>query len=314
MRVSALPLPMALVAALALSLSGCDGASAPGTGGTERGGAPASAVAAVPVVASTNVYGDIVRQVGGDKVDVVSLISDPAQDPHSYEAGTRNQLALSRARVVVENGGGYDDFVGRMLRAADNPSADVINAVRVSGRTPPAGGEINEHVWYDLPTVGRLAARIADSLAKAAPGDGDLFRRNAQAFQGRLKALEAEETRIRSAHAGAAVAVTEPVPLYLIEACGLRDRTPPDFAEAVEEGTEVSPGSMRQMLDLFSGKTVEALVYNQQTSGPQTEKVRQAAKDNGIPVVPVNETLPPGRDYVGWMKSTIEELGKALNA
>ncbi|MEW2033813.1 zinc ABC transporter substrate-binding protein [Streptomyces roseifaciens] len=314
MRVSAslLPLPLAFVAVLALALSGCDGASTPGTGGTERGGgAPASAV---PVVASTNVYGDIVRQVGGDKVDVVSLISDPAQDPHSYEAGTRNQLALSRARVVVENGGGYDDFVGRMLRAANNPSADVISAVQVSGKTASAGGELNEHVWYDLPTVGKLAARIADSLAKAAPGDGDLFRRNVQAFQGRLKALEAEEARIRSAHASAAVAVTEPVPLYLVEACGLRDRTPPDFAEAVEEGTEVSPGSMRQMLDLFSGKRVEALVYNQQTSGPQTEKVRKAANDHGIPVVPVTETLPPGRDYVGWMKSTIGELGKALNA
>ncbi|MEU7133391.1 zinc ABC transporter substrate-binding protein [Streptomyces sp. NPDC046261] len=304
MRVSVSLLVPALVATLALS--GCEGEPTPGGGGASP--------AAVPVVASTNVYGDVVRQVGGDKVDVVSLISDPAQDPHSYEAGTRNQLALSRARVVVENGGGYDDFVGRMLRAANNPSADVINAVRVSGRTAPAGGELNEHVWYDLPTVGRLAARVADSLAKAAPGDTELFRRNARAFQDRLAALEAEEKRIRDGHEGAAVAVTEPVPLYLVEACGLRDRTPPDFAAAVEEGTEVSPGSMRQMLDLFTGRRVEALVYNQQTSGPQTEKVRQAAKDHGVPVVPVTETLPPGQGYVDWMKSTLDELGKALDA
>lgn len=125
--------------------------------------------APVTVAASTNVYGDIVKKVGGDRVEVTSFISDPDQDPHSYEADTRNQLALSKAALVVENGGGYDDFMDRMLKSAGNSSAEVLNAVKISGRTAPPGGELNEHVWYDLPAVAKIADRIAEALGKAAP-------------------------------------------------------------------------------------------------------------------------------------------------
>jgi zinc/manganese transport system substrate-binding protein len=89
----------------------------------------------------------MVEQIGRGEVKVTSIISDPDQDPHSYEASTQNQLALSNGKVVIANGGGYDDFIDRMLKSSDNSSAEVINAVDVSGKTAPAGGELNEHVW-----------------------------------------------------------------------------------------------------------------------------------------------------------------------
>jgi zinc/manganese transport system substrate-binding protein len=265
------------------------------------------------VVASINVYGDVVERIGGDRVRVVALITDPAQDPHSYEAGTRNQLELSRAKVVVENGGGYDDFVGEMLRGTKNSSAEVVNAVEVSGKAPDDGGEFNEHVWYDVPTMGRLADRIADALAKAAPADADVFRKNATAFKEDLEAVRATEARIKKEHQGVAVAVTEPVPLYMIQACGLRNITPPDFSEAVEEGDEVSARVLRETVDLFAEARAEALVYNEQTSSPQTERVEQAARDSGVPVVSVTETLPPGKDYVAWMNDNVNALKRALD-
>ncbi|MEU9086543.1 zinc ABC transporter substrate-binding protein [Streptomyces sp. NPDC048357] len=278
--------------------------------GSPAGAAPSSVI---PVVASTNVYGDIVRQIGSDRVDVVSIISDPAQDPHSYEANTRNQLELSKAKVVVENGGGYDEFIDRMLRSAKNPSADVIDAVKVSGKSPDASGEFNEHVWYDFPTMGKLADRIAHALARAAPAEAQTFQENAKTFKEKLASLQAGVEQIKADHAGAAVAVTEPVPLYLTEASGLRNLTPPDFSEAVEEGEEVSPRALQQTVELFTGRRVQALVYNEQTAGPQTEKVKEAAEKNGIPVVPVTETLPQGEDYISWMKSNVDGLKSALD-
>ncbi|MYS94656.1 MULTISPECIES: metal ABC transporter solute-binding protein, Zn/Mn family [Streptomyces] len=271
-----------------------------------------SASAKVPVVASTNVYGDIVRSIGADKVDITSVISDPDQDPHSYEANTQNQLALSKAKVVVENGGGYDDFVDRMLKSGHNDSAQVINAVRVSGKTAPKGGELNEHVWYDFPTVARVADRISAALAKADPADAAAFRKNATAFKAELAPLEAKEARIKKEHGGAAVAITEPVPLYMIEASGLVNRTPPEFSEAIEEGDDVSPRILQESLALLSGRKVEALVYNAQTSGPQTQKAEAAAEAAGIPVVPVTETLPKGKDYLGWMTANVDALASAL--
>ncbi|WDT58475.1 metal ABC transporter solute-binding protein, Zn/Mn family [Streptomyces sp. G7(2002)] len=309
MRLSSIRGP-ALLMVLALGLvGGCGGAAGADAPGGSRDGARSSAI---PVVASTNVYGDIVEQIGGDRVKVVSIISDPAQDPHSYEASTQNRLALSKAKVVVENGGGYDDFVGRMLDSAKNSSPTVIAAVQVSGRAPKTGAQLNEHVWYDFPAMGKLADRIAAALAKTAPAEADAFRHNAKTFKEKLTRLEEQERGIKEAHGGSPVAVTEPVPLYLTEASGLRNKTPADFSEAVEEGSDVSPQSLRQTLDLFTRKQVRALVYNQQTSSPETEQVKKAAEDNRIPVVPVTETLPRGQDYISWMTANVAALKHTL--
>ncbi|WP_020137153.1 metal ABC transporter solute-binding protein, Zn/Mn family [Streptomyces sp. 351MFTsu5.1] len=302
---------IALLAGASVALlAGCGSTSASGSGGSASAGPAASSK--IAVVASTNVYGDIVSRIGGDKVSVTSVISDPDQDPHSYEASTQNQLALSKAKVVVENGGGYDDFVDRMLKSGGNSSAEVINAVKVSGKTAPEGGELNEHVWYDFPTVAKIADRMSAALGKADPANSAFYATNAEAFKARLKPLEAKEAQIKKEHAGEGIAITEPVPLYMTAASGLVDRTPPAFSEAVEEGTDVSPKVLQEALALFSGRKVEALVYNEQTSGPQTEKSEQAARAAGIPVVPVTETLPSGKDYLGWMTSNVDALANAL--
>ncbi|MFG2557089.1 metal ABC transporter solute-binding protein, Zn/Mn family [Streptomyces sp. NPDC048581] len=301
--------PLVTGASLVL-LAGCGNSSDSGSD-TDAGQSPASA-SAVAVVASTNVYGDIVKQIGGGKVDITSIISDPDQDPHSYEANTQNQLALSKAKVVIENGGGYDDFIDRMLKNSDNSSAELINAVKVSGKSAPAGGELNEHVWYDFPTAAKFADRIAAALAEADPDAAGTFTKNTAAFKAKLKPLETKEAQIKSDHGGEAIAITEPVPLYLSEASGLVNKTPEAFSEAIEEGDDVSPRTLGDMLALFTGKKVEALVYNDQTSGPQTEKVEQAAKTSGIPVVPVTETLPEGKDYLGWMTTNVDALASAL--
>ncbi|MDQ0758616.1 metal ABC transporter solute-binding protein, Zn/Mn family [Streptomyces canus] len=299
-----------LVGASVTLLAGCGSSSDSGSDGSASAAPAASSK--VAVVASTNVYGDIVSRIGADKVSVTSVISDPDQDPHSYEASTQNQLALSKAKVVVENGGGYDDFVDRMLKSAGNSSAEVINAVKVSGRTAPQGGELNEHVWYDFPTVAKIADRIAAALGKADPANAATYTKNADAFRADLKPLEAKEAQIKKEHGGEAIAITEPVPLYMTGASGLVDKTPTEFSEAIEEGDDVSPKVLQETLALFTDKQVEALVYNAQTSGPQTEKSEQAAKAAGIPVVPVTETLPSGKNYLAWMTGNVDALANAL--
>ncbi|MFF3562392.1 metal ABC transporter solute-binding protein, Zn/Mn family [Streptomyces sp. NPDC002574] len=308
--------PLALGAGLCLAAlaAGCGTTSGASSQTVPSSASSPAASAHVPVVASTNVYGDIARRIGAGRVDVTSIIDSPDQDPHSYEAGTQNQLALSKAKVVIENGGGYDDFVDRMLSSAGNDSARVINAVKVSGKTAPPGGELNEHVWYDLPSVAGIADEIAGALAAADPAGASAYTANATAFKAELEPLMAKEAGIKAAHGGEAVAITEPVPLYLIDASGLRNATPPEFSEAVEEGDDVSPRTLQETLALFTGKKVKALVYNEQTSGPQTQEVQKAAEAAGIPVVPVTETLPQGKDYLGWMTANVDALAGALGA
>jgi zinc/manganese transport system substrate-binding protein len=273
--------------------------------------AASTPTAGVRVVASTNVYGDIVKQIAGDKAEVTSVISDPDQDPHSYEANTQTQLSLSKAQVVIENGGGYDDFMDTMLKSAGNTSAKVLNVVDISGHQA-AGGALNEHVWYDFPTVEKLAAQLASTLSEVDSANSSTYAANAATFTGKVKELEATEASIKSGHDGAGAAITEPVPVYLLTACGLVNKTPGAFSEAIEEGTDVPAAVLQQTLALFSTKQVKLLAYNQQTSGAETEKVLAAAKANGIAVVPVTETLPAGKDYLGWMTANLDAIRSAL--
>lgn len=265
------------------------------------------------VVATTDVWGDVVSTVAGSDVEVRSVISDPSQDPHSFEADTDTLLAVSKADLIVENGGGYDDFMDTMVDSSDT-RAVVVNAVEVSGQVATPGEELNEHVWYDLPSVQQVAQQVAATLGELDPEHAADFQDNADEFAARLDDLIAQETTAASADTGLRIGITEPVPLYLTEAMGLTNATPEKFSEAIEQGDDVSVAVLKETLDLYADGAVDALVYNEQTSGPITEQVRTAAQDAGIPVVPVTETLPEGADYVSWMQSNIDALRTAIAA
>lgn len=301
--------PAAVAAASLLLLSACgSGDRTAGAAGT--GSSTASGDRTVTVVASTDVWGDIASVVGGKDITVTSFIDDPSKDPHSFEADPRAQLAVSDADVVIENGGGYDDFMGT-LRKASKTKAVLLDAVQISGKKP-VDGQLNEHVFYDFPTVGRVADSLAAALGKASPSQAATFTANAAALRAQLAGMEKTEATIKASASGTGVAITEPVPGYLLEASGLVNKTPEAFSESIEEGTDVAPTVLADTEALFTRHAVKALVYNEQTTGAETEAVLKAAKANGIAVVPVTETLPKGQDYVSWMKTNLAAVQAAV--
>ncbi|WP_432548603.1 metal ABC transporter solute-binding protein, Zn/Mn family [Kineococcus sp. SYSU DK004] len=342
-RTTRTTLPLALAGTLLLSA--CGGGTTTGQAGGTTGGSGDAAGPALSVVASTDVYGDIAAAVAGDAAEVTSIISGGNVDPHSYEGTTRDQLALSRADVVVKNGGGYDSFVDTMLEASGT-GAVVVDAVEVSGldtgEDEHAGdehageehageehagehahedeheghdhGAFNEHVWYDLATVRAVAAAVEDALAQASPDDAETFAANARAFDEQVSALQERVEQEAAALGAPAVAVTEPVPLYLLEDLGAQDLTPAEFSRAVEEDSDAPVAVLQETLALFTGEQVRALVLNEQTESAQTDQVREAAEAAQVAVVPVTETLPEGEDYVSWMERNVDALVAALRA
>jgi zinc/manganese transport system substrate-binding protein len=296
------PLSLLVVPALVLALAGCSAAPAHNSGdGVLR------------VVASTNVYGDIAATIGGGTVEVTSLIDDPAQDPHEFEANGRVQLALSRADVVIVNGGGYDDFATTMLEASGNTTARVINAVDLSGYDAEAAG-FNEHVWYDYPTMRTVAKAIAAALDIADPSHTGMYDGRADGVVTELDALIQLEGSIAAAAHGAGAIVTEPVPLYALEASGLDNLTPPDFSAAIEEGTDVPPALLQSVLNLIGDGSADVVLYNQQTGGAQTDAVLDVATDNRVPAIGVFETVPDGLDYFSWQNAFLQDLLRAVVA
>jgi zinc/manganese transport system substrate-binding protein len=292
------PVAIATALGLGLGLTGC---------AADTQAADPAKTGTIAVVASIDVWGSVAEAIGGDHVDVTSIIDDPSKDPHDYQADARNQLAISRANVVVANGGGYDDFVAAMVKAAKQ-HPEVVTVAGLAG-----AGHANEHYWYDFPTVQKLADELASTFAQADPGDAADFRANAQAFAAELQTLEAGEARLKAEHAGTSVTITEPVPLYLLDAIGLKNITPARFSAAIESDTDVAPTVLKQVLDLYRAHRTKLLVYNEQTSGPQTQAVIDAAEKAGVATVPVTETLPRGKNYIEWMTSTLQAIGGALD-
>jgi zinc/manganese transport system substrate-binding protein len=302
---------VALAGAMVIGLSACSASSQ--VSGVPGSSSPTDATAPVSVVASTNVYGDIAKTVGGSAVTVTSIIDSPDRDPHEYQADAQTRLALSKAQLVIENGGGYDDFVDVMLESASSRPT-VINVADLAGHNrQPASAGFNEHVWYELATVKKLTTQLATDLSAAAPEQAAMIKANAAAFNSRLSRLQQQEAAIKSEHVGDPVAITEPVPLYLLQAAGLVNKTPDKFSEAIEEDTDAPPGILKQTEDLFDEHQVKLLAYNEQTTGPQTEAVLAAARRNNIPIVPLTETLPTGQTYVPWMQANLEAISAALS-
>jgi zinc/manganese transport system substrate-binding protein len=265
----------------------------------------------IQVVASTNVYGSLAASVGGKYAHVTSIIDDPSKDPHEYQADARTQLAISKAQVIIENGGGYDDFVGTMLSAARNTTATVIDAVALSGYDAKAVG-FNEHVFYDYPTVAKVIDALVADFGKADPSHAAVFANNGATLRIELDTLENSAKNLSAATTGIGVAITEPVPDYVLTALGMKIVTPTAFSEAIEQGTDAPASVLEQTLQTFSSGAAKVLVYNVQTGGPQTDAVLAAAKKAGVPAVPVSETLPTGLSYLDWQKGVLATIADAL--
>jgi zinc/manganese transport system substrate-binding protein len=287
----------AWLVAVAAFASGCG--SAPGVADSGR----------VSVVAAENFYGDIAAQIGGQYVSVTSILSDPNADPHLFEPGTANAASVAHAALVIENGVGYDAFMDRLLAASQAGHRVVVTIADALGIT---GAEANPHLWYDVPRLSDVAKAIADGLGRADPTHRAFFQDGLSRFNASLEPLRQAVEEIKAKDSGAPVAYTEPVPEYLLQAAGLSVRTPEGFARAIEEGNDPTPQAVAAMEALFTGHQVRVLLYNSQATSPITDRIRQLAQQNGIPIVAVTETLPRGSTFVQWQLAQVQALAKAL--
>ena len=201
------------------------------------------------------------------------------------------------------NGGGYDGFVSVVLDGmAEGPAT--IEAVD--------GVVANEHVWYDLHVAEAVAAEIAERLAELDPANAAAFRANAAEFAEGIAAIEVRLDEVHTRAAGLGVVITEPVPGYLLAAAGLVDVTPEGFSEAIEEGSDVAPALLADVLDAIADGDAAIVANNPQTAGPETDRVLEAAADAGVLIVDFTETLPDGVSYLSWMADNVEALAAAL--
>jgi len=262
------------------------------------------------IVAGESPWGAIAAAIGGSKVSVVSLVADPNTDPHSFSARATDAALVNEASVVIENGLGYDPYVGQLLSTGSTGPRSVVNVADVVN---VHGSLANPHLWYWLDRVPRVAAAIEGAMAKRAPSAASYFESNLHRFDAKEAVLVQELNHIKLVDQGARVAETERVAGYLLQEAGLSVVSPLGFALAVENGTAPSFGDQTTMVNLVTSHRVKALIYNVQTVDAVTSQLRLTADKHRVPVVGVSEVIEPqGASFIAWQQRQITDLETAL--
>ena len=297
-RVLAAVLPVGV----ALLASACSSSSASGSSDASGG--------AIVAVGAENEYANVIGQVGGKYVQASAIMSNPATDPHTFEASASVARLVSGAQLVVQNGVGYDTFMNTIENAAPSSSRKVIVVQDLLGL--PADTP-NPHLWYNPATMPAVANAIAADLAALQPAHASYFKVNAAAFIGSLAAWNNAIAAFKANYPNTSVATTEPVADYMLQAAGADNLTPWAFQADIMNGTDPSAQDVAIERSLFTQHKVKAFLYNQQVTDSLTESFITLAHANGIPVVGVYETMPvPGFDYQSWMLTEVQDLQKAV--
>jgi zinc/manganese transport system substrate-binding protein len=261
------------------------------------------------VVAAENFYGDVVNQLGGDRVSVTSIMSNPDEDPHLFEASPKTARALQNANLVVYNGADYDPWMAKLLNASKNAKRTTIVAADLVGKK---GGD-NPHLWYDPATMPAVARAVSAALVTADPAHKSEYDANLAKFLDSLKPIDAKVADLHGKYAGVPVTATEPVFGYMSDAIGLSMRNL-RFQLATMNDTEASASDIAAFERDLREKRVRVLIYNSQATEALTKRMLKLAQQSHVPTMSVTETEPAGKTYQQWMLSQLDALESALAA
>jgi zinc/manganese transport system substrate-binding protein len=269
--------------------------------------AQAWAAGPIAVLAAENFYGDVATQIGGPDVTVTSVLSNPDEDPHLFEASPSVARAVSAARIVIYSGIGYDPWMAKLLSASRGAVRKTIVVAELIGRKP---GD-NPHIWYDPATMLALAATLADDLGAADPPHRADYGQRLARFRQSVEPIRQEIAALHARLAGVPATATEPVFGYVLDAIGMpvRNRR---FQLAMMNNTEPGAADVAAFETDLRNRRVRLLVYNRQASDPVALRMVKLADAAHVPVVAVTETEPPGMTYQAWMMNELDAVDRAL--
>jgi zinc/manganese transport system substrate-binding protein len=285
-------------AGVALGVAACGVASTAGRPGQ------------IAAVGAEDQYADVISQVGGPFVHVAAVMTDPNTDPHTFEASPSVAAGVSSAKLIIQNGLGYDDFMDKIESASPSSSRKVIDVQHLLG-VPDSTQD--PHLWYRPDAMPAVARAVAAALSRMQPAHAAYFNAGLDRFIRALAPWYRALRRFRAQYPGAPVASTEPVGGYMLQAAGADQKTPFALQADVMNGVDPAPQNVTFQTDLITSRRVKALVYNQQVTDSLTETMLRAARGHGVPIVGMYETMPSdGYDYQSWMLAEVNALRRAV--
>ncbi|GHB13855.1 metal ABC transporter solute-binding protein, Zn/Mn family [Salinicola rhizosphaerae] len=269
-----------------------------------------SAQAAIHAVAAESSYGSMVESIGGDHVDVVSLLDSPDVNPHAFRADPKIVRNLEQADLVVLNGLGFDGWMEPLLKSTDGAERQVIRASEAGSHMIMA--DKNPHLFYSPQIMLATASRVASALETIDPDNADDYRDNLAAFQQSLLPVYGAVQQVIADHPNLSITATVPVYSYMIALLGYENRYH-DIQFASMDNHQPSAQQVAIFTDALKQHQVDLLIYNLQVNNRLTQNQVSTAKEAGIPTVGVSAIPLHGEDYAQWQIEQLDAIDQALN-
>ncbi|MFM2481001.1 metal ABC transporter solute-binding protein, Zn/Mn family [Celerinatantimonas sp. YJH-8] len=266
---------------------------------------PWSVAKTIHIVAAENFYADIAEQIGGQQVDVSSILSNPEQNPHLFEVSPKVAKSLAQADLAIYSGIGYDDWMPKLLS-----NYTQLKTIQVAALAARQNGD-NPHIWYNPYTMLTLGYALKEQLSQLAPKHQQEFEHNWQQFSQSMHTLFTQIDTIRAQYAGTPVTATEPVFGYMFNLLGFKDLNQA-FQTAVMNDTDPSISQQKQFENSLSDHKVAFLLYNNQVSEPATEQLKKLAQTHHVAIVGATETMPENIHYQHWIHNELNAIAKVL--
>lgn len=260
----------------------------------------------IEVAASVNQWGTVAKALGGDNVNVTSIINSTNVDAHDYEPTTSDIAKLQKAQVIIVNGAGYDAWA---VKAAQTANAIIVNAAEIGGVND---GE-NPHVWFSADVRKVVAQAITEAYEQADAAKKNDFDKMNDQWAAEENNVESKIAEVKQKTDGLAYAATESVASYLAEDMGLADATPSGYARATANESEPTPTDIKQFTDALKAGEIKLLVVNAQEESELTGKITDAAKSVEVPMVELTEQMPEQYDSLtAWMEGLVDAFSQAI--
>lgn len=278
---------------------------------------PALAADKIKVVATFSILGDLVQNVGGDRIEVATLVG-PNGDSHVYSPTPADAKTLNAAKLVFVNGLGLEGWMTRLINASGTKAATVVATTGVKSRKMedehhPGHMVTDPHAWQSIANAKIYVANIRDGLVKADPAGQSAYESNANTYLAKLDALEQEVkaaiAKIPANHRK--IITTHDAFGYFGAAYGMEFISP----EGVSTDSEPSAKDLAKIISQIRKQKIPA-VFMENITDPRL--MQQIAKETGAKVGgtlysdALSEPSGPAGSYIDMMHNNIRELGKAL--
>lgn len=267
------------------------------------------AQAFIKIVSAENMYGSVAKEIGGDNVNVTSILNNPNQDPHLFSASPSTARAVSQADIIVYNGIAYDPWMEKLL---DVQKSKLQHVIVIANLTGAKMGD-NPHLWYAPNTMPIYAEDLTKILQQQDPLHKDYYAKRLADFQKNYELLTNKIAQIHQNFQGTKVIATEPLFGNMTQALGF-NMLATDFQINVMNNVEPTPKQLRQFEQALNSQTARILFYNRQVNSPLTQQLQIMAAKRGIPIVGVTETQPQNMNYIQWILSQLNATENALHA